>query len=194
MKKKEEKIGLTPVSIILSIVGILIFASFIILPPVFKVTFKKEVVEPPKPEKLVIETMICTRTNYTVGNHKEDNEITMTYAKDSLRTYKKRTEQTFKDTVTYEKEKQEQGNLTTAYYQVNGVTYYNVSPKDSDAKIIIEEEFDLGIFKNEKVKINEKEYDIKLDYKQGDSVTGIVSALTNKGYNCKKSEQVKEVE
>ena len=192
MKKKEEKIGLTPVSLILSILGILIFASLIILPPVFRVVFKEEVVEEPKPEKLVIETMECTRNNYTVNNHSESNLITMTYAKDSLRTYKKRTEQAYKDTVTYEKEKQVQGDLTSIYETVEGIIY-NASPKDKEAQLIIEEEYDLGKFKNETVEINDKKYEVKFEYKQGDSVTGIVSGLTKQGYNCKKVD-TKEVE
>ena len=194
MKKKEEKIGLTPVSLILSILGILIFASFIILPPVFRVAFKKEVVEPPKPEKLVIETMECSRSNYTVGNHTETNLITMTYAKDSLRTYKKRTEQLYKNTVDYEAEKQNQGRLTTAYSLLNGVIY-NVSPKDKEGKLIIEEEYDLGIFKAEKVTLPDSDdvVDIKEVYKSGDSVTGIVSGLSKQEYSCKKVDS-KEIE
>lgn len=187
MKNKKEKIGLTPVSLVLSIIGILVFASFIILPPLFRVVFKEEVVEPPQPEKIVIETMECTRNSYAVGNHNESNVVTLTYAKDSLRTYKKRTEQIYKDTVTYEKEKKSQGILTTAYSLLNGVTY-DVSPKDSEAKLIIEEDYDLGIFKAEKVTLPDSEevVEIKEVYKLGDSVTGVVSKLSQEGYNCKK--------
>ena len=91
MKKKEEKIGLTPISLLLSILGILVFASFIILPPVFRIVFKKEVVVAPPEEKIIIETMICKRDNYNVSDHTEDNIITLTYSKDSLRLYKKQT-------------------------------------------------------------------------------------------------------
>ena len=188
--KKEEKIGLTPVNWILSIVGILLFASCIILPPVFRAVFKKEVTEKKPEEKVVVNKMICTRENYVVGNHIEKNTIEITYSKDSLRTYKKHTEESFKTTGPYEEEKQSKGKLTTAYSLVDGVIY-NFSPKDRTLSIIIDEEFDLGVFKDDKVKLpeTEEEIEVKSPYKLGDSVTGITSNLTNENYNCKVEEK-----
>ena len=185
---KKEKIGMTPVSWLLSILGILLFTSLIILPPVFRVVFKKEVKDEPEPvEKVEIINMICTRSNYTVENHTETNTIKITYAKDSLMKYSKNTQEEFRSTTAYEQEKQKQGKLTTAYSLLNGVVY-NVSVQDSNLKIIIDENYNLDIFKDENVTLpdGEEVVEIKNVYKKGDSANGIISELTNNGYNCQK--------
>ena len=190
LKNKKEKIGLTPINWLLSILGIIIFASFIILPPLFRVAFKKTKPVESLDEKIVIEGMKCTRNDYTIDNHSETNIIEITYFKDSLRTYKKRTEQTYESAAHYEEEKENQKKLNTGYSLVEGVNEYNVSAKDSDLEIIIEEDYDLSVFKGEKVKLpgSEDIVEVKAVYKLGDSVTGIVSKLSNEGYDCQKSQ------
>ena len=189
--KKEKKIGLTLVNWILSILGILLFASFIILPPVFRVVFKKEVKEPEPVEEIVIVNMTCTRNSYTVNDHLEDNVVKITYAKDSLLKYSKRTVQNFKNNTTaYEQEINKQGRLTAAYMLVDGVEY-NVSPQVSELKIIVEENYDLDKFKEESVTSPDSEevVEVKSEYKKGDSANGIISSLTSNGYNCQKDAQ-----
>ena len=185
MKKKEVKVGLSPINWILSILGILIFASFIILPPVFRVVFKEKVKEEIPEEKVIITKMVCTRNNHPVGNHSETNKIEITYHKDSLKTYKKHTTEYFKISTSFEEEKISKNNLTTAASLVEGIVY-NLSKDDSNLTINIDEEFDLVVFKDDVVKLPETEEEVKVTcpYKLNDSATGIISALTTEGYTC----------
>ena len=182
---KKEKIGMTPISWFFSIVGIILFASLIIVPPVLRILIKEEEKKPEEPEKIVIVSTQCIKKTAT-----ETATINITYANDSLMKYSKNTIQEFKSTAEYEQEKQKQGRLTTAYSLLDGVTY-DVSVQDSNLKITINEDYNLSTFKAESVTLPDSEevVEIKDVYKKGDSATGIISELTNDGYECEKVSQ-----
>lgn len=60
MQKEEQKVGLSTMNWVLSILGIMFFSSFIILPPIFRLVFKEEEILPPIVEQ-VERSFSCSR-------------------------------------------------------------------------------------------------------------------------------------
>jgi len=184
--KEKEKIGLSTLEWILSIVGILVLCCLIVLPPVFRVVLKEEKVEEDIPDQIDILTLTCTKNNYYSGSVRKNDTYTIKYYKDKVRTYTIKSESIFTDTVPYDEEKQKQGRLSTAYSLVEGINY-TVNPNDAELKITTEEDCDLSVFKSTTVTLPGDTIETKINsvYTTKDSVEQIRIDLEDEGYTCK---------
>ena len=183
---KEEKVGLTPIELALSIAGIVFLLCLIVLPPVFRVAFKEEKKEEDIPTQAKIKKMTCTKSNYYEEDVKTNSTYVIMHYKDRVRTYSVKIEKTFNDPAPYDTVKQDVGKLATAYGLVEGINY-NVNPSDQDLKIITEEDCDLAVFKSTSVSLPGEENEIKINslYSTKDSVEQIKIDLEHEGYSCK---------
>lgn len=183
MKEKNNEI--TPMNWLLSILGIILLSCFIILPPVFRAVFKetKPIVEPDQP---VIEHMTCTKSNYVVDTHYENDSITFNYLNNRINTYKKEMTMTFNTLEEFNAEKEMLGRLVTGYSFIQGASYI-VTPNDGDLKINITQEYNLGTFKKTSVTIpgDLEPTQLTSDYTRDDSVSDIRVDLVNSGYTCR---------
>lgn len=182
----EQKIGLTTTELVLSIVGIVIFACLIILPPVFRVAFKEDEPEEEVIDEIQIKTLICNKDNYVSEGTMNNDIITITYYNDKPRTYNIKLEKTYDALETYDDEKQALGRLSTAYSLIDGISF-SVNANDSDLRIVTTEECDLGLFKPTSVTLpgDSEETRIYSTYTNTDSIDEIKSNLTSAGYTCK---------
>ncbi len=181
----KEKVGLSIMEWIFSIIGIAFFACLIILPPVFRVVFK----EAPKeyvPDAIEIKTLTCTKANYYSGEVRKNDTYIIRYYNDKVRTYTIKRESIYNDTVPYSDEKQKEGRLSTAYSLVEGISY-SVKPNDAELMIITEEYCDLSKFKSTVVTLPGDTVETKINstYTLKDSVDQIKTDLQDEGYICK---------
>ena len=187
--KKEEKIGLTPLNWILSILGIMVLVALIVIPPVFRVVYKEEVVEEEIPEIPVLH-LSCTKKNYVYEGAYNNDTYTLNAANDRLTTYTLKKEMTYDSLTKYDEQKQLLGRLNTAYSLINGLKY-SVSANDSNMKITVVEEYNMGTFKPTSITIpgDENEIRVNAPYTTSESVKEIRFDLENDGYTCKELAQ-----
>ena len=183
---KKEKLGITPVDWTLSIFGILVLTCLVVLPPVFRVVFKKTV-KPIDDAKVVVENMTCTKNNFMVDGHMTNDTIEFTYMNDKISKYTRKIEMSFESVDSYEQVKKDYGKLATAYSFIrNGVTYV-VNADDGTLKIKVEEDFNLGIFQPTSITIpgDSEETQVTSEYTRNDLVSNIKVDLTDSKYTCK---------
>ena len=182
---KKEKIGLTPMNWVLSILGILLLSCLIILPPVFRVVFKEEEKEDFQTE-ITIEKLICEKKNIVSEQYTEDSVLTFYYYNDNIRTYSKNTNRTYNDQILYENDKQQFGRYVTAFSLLSGYVY-SIDPDDEEFVININEEYDLGLFNSTIITLpgDSEEVTVTSTYSKEDSMNQIKTDLTNNGYTCK---------
>lgn len=182
---KNVKVGLTPLNWFLSILGILLFALFIILPPVFRVFLKEEVKAPELPEEAVIETLSCSKNDIVNDNYKESITYHFQYYKDVIQIYSKRTNRTYNDPYIYQTDKQLFGRYATAFSVLPGYKYV-LDVEDENYKLTINEQHDLSVFQNTVIIIpgDTVETNVMSEYSKADSVSQIKTDLTNDGYIC----------
>lgn len=182
---KEEKIGLTTTNWILSILGILLLSSLIILPPIFRVVFKEEEKQEIKDE-IIIEKITCEKKNIISATYREDINLVFYYYKDRIRTYSKSASRTYNDYILYESDKQKFGRYVTNFSLLTGYTY-SIDPDDEMPAISISEEYDLGVFKSTTITIpgENEEVTVTTAYTNEDSMNKIKNDLINDGYTCK---------
>lgn len=181
----KEKIGLSKVEWILSIVGIVVLSCFVILPPAFRIFLKEEKVVEDIPKEIDILTLTCTKKNYYSGVVRKNDTYTIKYYKDKVRTYNIKLESIYTDPVPYDEEKQKEGHLSTAYNLVEGISY-TVNPNDANLKITTEEDCDLSVFKSTTVTLPGDSVETKINsvYTTKDSVEQIKRDLQSEGYVC----------
>ena len=185
MNNNEVKIGMSPFNWFLSIVGILILLSFIVLPPVFRLVFPKPEEEAPFVDTIVIKTLKCSVNNRLVEEHVENDIITFKYYQDQMRSYSRTKENVYTDIESFDTDRQKYGRLSTAYSILEGVEY-DASPDNVNLTISIKEKYDFGLFSPRTVSIPGEEETIDLDseYKLGESVDKIKNNLIELGYTC----------
>ena len=190
MNNNNVKIGMSFFNWIMSIFGILILSSFIILPPLFRQIFPKEEKEGPFIDTIVIKNLKCSVTNRLVENHVEDDEITFKYYQNQLRNYSRVKKCTYTDIEEFDADRQDYGKLSTAYSILEGVEY-DANPDTVNLSIVINEKYDFGSFSPRSVTIPGEEESIYLDseYKLGDSVEQIKTDLEELGYTCENVEK-----
>ena len=120
--KNEVKVGLTGLDWALSIGGIILLLCVIILPPVFRATFKDDKKEEDVP-KVVIEHLTCKKLNYMSEGAMNDSVYEFTYLNDHIRTYSIKKTMSYQALDTYDAAKQSFGRLNTAYSLLDGLEY-----------------------------------------------------------------------
>lgn len=185
MNDKKVKVGMSFMNWVLSFAGILVFLSFIALPPFFRLAYPKEEPVEDISGKIPMEALVCKIENHSTPTYTENQTINIRYYIDQIRTYTKDTVQTYKDVETFEADKQEYGRLSSAYSLVEGVSY-DVSPDSVNLKITISEKYELGQFVEKDVILPGEEEPIKVtsNYTLEDSLTKVKTDLTALGYTC----------
>lgn len=182
---KKEKIGLTPINWILSVLGIILLSCIIILPPVFRVVFKEEeIIE--LPEEAIIEELTCTKNNIILNGYTAEVTYNFNYYKDQIQTYSKKTTSTYTDYVLYDTDKQTYGRYTGAFNILSGYEYL-MEPDDVNYILTVSEDYDLAIFKNVVITIpgDTEETKVTSIYTMSDSMTQVKNNLINDGYICR---------
>jgi len=182
---KKEKIGLTPMNWFLSILGIILFSCIIILPPVFRVVFKEEVIIE-IPEEVVIEKLTCSKDKITATGHTKDITYNFSYFDDTIQTYSKETVYNYTDYVLYDANKQTFGRYTGAFNILSGYEYL-MEPNDVTYVLTVTEDYDLTLFKNTTITIpgDTEETKVTSMYNITDSMKQVKSNLIKSGYSCK---------
>ena len=182
---KEEKYGLTGTEWFLSIIGIILLACVIILPPVFRTVFKEEEKEPVLPDEIVIGTIKCLKDNITELDYTYTETLNFTYYNDSIQQYSLNSKRIYNDSVIYLNDKQLFGKYTTAFSILSGYNY-SVDPDDDTYTLIIDEKFNLDEFEETTITIpgDNETTSIKSKYTKNDSIEQIKNNLVSNGYIC----------
>lgn len=182
---EEKNNGLTPMTWVIAILGMILLSCFIILPPLFRIVFKDKTVPLPD-DQPVVEHMECVKNNYVTDNHYESDTIKFSYLNNRINLYTKKTVMTFNDTESFDAEKDMLGKLVTGYSFVKGASYV-VTPNVSDLKIIVTQEFNLGTFQTTSVTLpgDLQPTQLTSDYTRDNSINDVRIELTNSGYTCK---------
>lgn len=186
---KERKVGLTATNWILSILGMLVLSSFIILPPVFRTYMKEEVVEEEPKEEIKIGTTICRNENLVNSNYVDNVTLLFTHQNQKIQEFTRNTTRTYTDPLMYQEEKTIYGKYVTAFSIINGYEY-GATPEDDTSSFQIHEKYDLAIFKPTTIMIpgDENPTAITTDYDFNTNITTIKDYLTTNGYTCSDSE------
>lgn len=182
---KNEKIGLTAFNWILSILGIILLSCFIILPPLFRTIFKEEAPKEELKTEIVIKTLTCRKQNIITENYTDNDTLTFRYYNDSIRTYSREINRVYNDFTVYSTDKQLHGRYVSAFSILPGYDY-SIQPDDNSQSIIINENYDLGLFKETTITIpgDTTETIVTSLYSMEDSVIEIHTNLINDGYTC----------
>lgn len=187
---KKQKIGLTTTNWILSILGILVLSSFIILPPVFRTYMKEKVAveEPPKQEKKIGSTT-CRNENLINSNYVDNVTLLFTHQDGKIQGFTRNTIRTYIDPLVYQEEKSIYGKYVTAFSIISGYEY-GATPGDDTSSLQIHEQYDLAIFKPTTITIpgDENPTAITTDYEFNTNITTIKDYLATNGYTCSDSE------
>lgn len=190
MNDNNVKIGMSGFNWFLSIIGILVLSSFIVLPPLFRILLPEKEKEEPFIDKIVIKTMKCSIKNYLVENHALNDEIIFKYYQDQMRSYSRTSENVYTDIDAFDADRQYYGKLSTAFSILEGVEY-DATPDNVNLTILINEKYDFGSFSPRTVSIpgEEESIDLDSDYKLGESVNKIKEDLIALGYTCEDVEK-----
>lgn len=186
---KEEKVGLTAINWILSILGILVLSSFIILPPVFRTYMKEEVVEEPPKEEIKIGTTTCQNENLVNIDYTDNEILVFTHQNQKIQEFTRNITRIYTDPLVYQEQKSLYGKYVTAFSIINGYEY-GATPDDDTSSFQIREKYDLATFKPTTITIpgDENPTAITTDYEFNANVTTIKDYLTMNGYICSDSE------
>ena len=132
---KKEKIGLTTTNWILSILGIILFSCFIILPPVFRVVFKEEAKTPEEETVYPNITTICYKDKISGIEYIDNEKISFQHQNSKIKQITKEISRKYNDPLIYQQKKQSYGVLVTAFSIISGYSY-SITPNDNDANII----------------------------------------------------------
>ena len=182
---KEKKVGLTATNWILSILGILVLSSFIILPPVFRTYMKEEVVEEPPKEEIKIGTTTCQNENLVSTDYIDNEILVFTHHNQKIQEFTRNTNRTYIDPLVYQEQKSLYGKYVTAFSIINGYEYGAI-PDDDNASFQIREKYDLTTFKPTTITIpgDENSTAITTDYELNGSITKVKDYLATNGYTC----------
>lgn len=182
---KEEKVGLTATNWILSIVGIILLMSIIILPPVFRSVFKEEIIEDPPQPEIVLGTTTCNNPNLVTQKYTDNETLIFTYKNQKIQEFKRQTTRTYVDTLVYQEEKLIYGKYVTAFSIISGYQY-SATPNDDISVISIQENYDLTQFRPTTVTLadNENPIAVTTPYQLDDDISTLIQYLTTNGYTC----------
>lgn len=182
---KKEKIGLTTTNWILSILGIILFSCFIILPPVFRVVFKEEAKTPEEETVYPNITTICYKDKISGIEYIDNEKISFQHQNSKIKQITKEISRKYNDPLIYQQKKQSYGVLVTAFSIISGYSY-SITPNDNDANIQIIETYDLTYFTPTMIVVpgDTEPTSIKSDYELDESIINIKEKLTASGYYC----------
>lgn len=184
MKNNNKKVGITLKNWILSILGIIILSTFVILPPVFRLVFKDKPIE--KPNKVYpMLTTTCVKNNINSSDNTNSITVTLNYRNSQLKNYSKVTEKVYEEPSDYEKFKKDYGRLVTSSKIIDGFDY-KLDLNDDDSILLITEDYNLGTFVTTAVVLpgDSKSTPIESEYVFDQSITVIKQKLTTNGYVC----------
>lgn len=190
---KEQKVGLTTMNWILSIIGILFFSCIIILPPVFRQFMKEEeVVEEPKVE-IKIGTTVCQNANIVATDYTDNETLTFTHRNQDVQKFTRDTIRTYSDSIIYQEQKLTYGKLVTAFSIIEGYEY-SATPEDDSSSVRIQEKYDLATFKPTTIVVpgDENPTAITTNYQLNDDISTVKEYLIANGYTCVDNEEVSE--
>ncbi len=187
---KQEKVGLTAMNWISSIVGIILLSSFIILPPIFRVAFKET--DTKKPEEVITYptlTTTCYKDNIQTDTSTDVETYIFQHQNNKIKRYTKSTIKSYIDPNNYELDKQNFGRLVTAYSVLNGYNY-TVTPNDEQLSLNIQANYDLEIFKSTMITIpgDSEPTEVSSAYLIDSLVNDIEAELTTNGYLCSQND------
>lgn len=186
---KEKKIGLTVTNWILSILGVLVLSSFIILPPVFRIYMKEEVEEEPPREEIKIGTTTCQNEHLVNVGYVDSQTLVFTHHNQKIQSFNRDTVRIYEDPLVYQEQKSMYGKYVTAFGILAGYEY-GATPNDDTVSVKIHEKYDLSIFKSTTITIpgDEKPTAITTDYDLNANIVTIKDYLTTNGYTCSDNE------
>lgn len=187
---KQEKVELTTMNLILSIIGILLLTLVIILPPIFRVVFKED--EKPKDDIIVdypTLTTTCYKENIETDTSIDNETYIFQYKNNMIKSYTKSITKKYSDPNNYEIEKQSFGRLVSAYSVLDGYNY-TVNPNDEASSLTIQENYDLSIFQSTMIVIpgSDTPTEVTPHYFLNTVITDIEEELTTSDYLCSQSE------
>lgn len=176
---------LTTKELVISIVGIVLLSCLIILPPVFRVTFKREKPIDPN-EKGPILVLTCSKNNIKNTNYTDNQVYSLAHQDGKLISYIDEKERIYYDSIVYQSEKAEYGKLVTALTIIDGYTY-TATPVDNTSSVNIKESFDLARFADTTITIpgSSDSKEVKSKYNYEATIEDIQISLVAQGYTCK---------
>lgn len=142
---KDKKIGLSGMEWFLSIMGIILLVSVIVLPPVFRTFFpKEEKVDESLDPTIVLSEVSCTKENIGQGYKDQETLLFKTY-QNQVRIFNSKIDRVYDDLIVYQEAKTEFGRKVTALSVIGGFSY-RINPEDDYLKLSIIEEYDLSVF------------------------------------------------
>lgn len=184
---EKEKVGLTPINYLLSMIGIIILASFIILPPVFRSIFpKKEVVLEPTPNpEIVNQTLACHKSGITLSDYTANEAYIFTFKNSKLDRYTLRTEMVYSDPIFYQEEKNRYGRYVTAFSGIEGYQY-SVTPNDEEASFLVIANYDFNTFKPTTILVSGEENPTAITsrYVVGNDFNFVKNDMLTNDYTC----------
>lgn len=183
---KEQKVGLTTINWVLSIFGIIILTSFIVLPPVFRTFLQEEKEIIPEPQISPILTTTCIKDQINYDNYIDKEIYTFKHQDNQILEYSKGINRTYKDPLVYQQEKQSYGVLVTAFSALTGYDYL-ATPDDNLSRVNIMENYNLKTFNPTMIVVPGDEVPISItsNYNLNDSMIAAKQELTTNGYFCK---------
>lgn len=186
---KERKVGLTTTNWVLSILGILVLSSIIILPPILRAYMQEEAVEEPPKEEIRIGNTICQNESLINVNYVDNVTLLFTHQNEKIQSFTRDTIRTYTDPLIYQEEKSIYGKYVTAFSIISGYEY-RATPNDDSSSVRIGEKYDLTTFRPTTITIpgDENPTAITTDYDFNTDITTIKDYLTKNGYTCSDSE------
>lgn len=193
IQEQEKKMGIK--EWIFCILGIIIFASFMILPPVFRLVFPVEhtILEEPKPSQkpsepegpIIVDDsaydkIVCKKTLPT----NEISEITLSHKEKRLQIYIE------KNTNSYQNVSEEEFNKIktdcdypqSPYLRIEGFQYIC---ENQDRKVTITKKYDLKTFANTTITLEDGSVElVSVPYLYNQSIENIQKSLENEHYIC----------
>lgn len=195
--ENKEKVRMTTLNWILSILGIILLIILMALPPIFRVVFEEEPIIENKPSNEVQEikpseqdkiddtmyTKVTCMKQTTYAEYIENSILILAHDGEQLKVL------TEDITNTYLLDSKESENLYTEaklncknkveYDSIKGFNYSCSSTTDSIDTI---KKYDLSVFNNT---VDQLENGIKPSFILDQNVTEITTSLTSEGYTCK---------
>lgn len=185
----EQKVGLTTINWILSILGIIVLMCFIVLPPVFRTFLQEKPEIPEEPVTQIILTTVCRKEQINYENYVDNEIYTFKHQDNKVIEYTKEIKRIYRDPLVYQQEKHSYGELVTAFSIVNGYDYA-VSPDDNEFIVNIMETYNLKTFQPTMIVIpgNTEPTPVNSEIELNDNITNTTPTLTINGYVCSSNE------
>ncbi len=193
-KQNEKKMGIK--EWIFCIAGIILFTSFMVLPPVFRLIFPKEDIvtnkkepsqKPNKPEGPIIvddssyDKITCRKTLPT----NEIVEIVLSHDERKLKVYIEKNTQSYQETTEeeFQKIKQDCDYPQAPYLRIEGFQYICDS---QNKNVTITKKYDLKTFANTTITLEDGSIDlVSIPYLYNQNIDNIQKNLENEQYICK---------